>query len=89
VKHFLLIYSVKAGKLVAEPKVFRKPDEAVAAYEAAEGEHRNDKTMQVVLVGAHSLEDVKVTHGNFFRTMTVERMIDELLGDLEAPESVH
>ncbi len=63
--HFLLVYDRTQGKLVVQrPYVDAK--EAVKAYEGMEAEHRDDRQMEIVLVGADSLETIMLTHGNYF-----------------------
>jgi hypothetical protein len=63
--HFLLVYDRKQQKLL-----FEQPytDSAVAlrAYEEMEEKHRDDRHMEIVLVGADSIETVMLTHGNYF-----------------------
>jgi hypothetical protein len=63
--HFLLVYDRKQQKLL-----FRQPytDAALAlrAYEEMEEQHRDDPHMEIVLVGADSIETVMLTHGNYF-----------------------
>jgi hypothetical protein len=38
----------------------------VAAYEAAEAEHRGDSNYDIVLMGSDSLKTVRLTHGSYF-----------------------
>lgn len=76
-RHFLLLYNVERGELTTPPREFRKADEAMRAYAEAEQAHRDDATMQVVLVASDSIETVKVTHGNFFRMSTFEEVVRE------------
>jgi hypothetical protein len=64
--HFLLVYNLDRGQLVEEPRQFSNPDEAAAAYSALEQEHRHDSHVEIVLIGADSLETIKSTHGNYF-----------------------
>jgi hypothetical protein len=63
--HFLLVYDRQQQALV-----FRQPytnaAEALKAYEAMEEKHRDDAHMEIVLVGADSIETVMLTHGNYF-----------------------
>ncbi len=42
------------------------PAEAVRAYGEMEEKHRDDRHLEIVLVGADSLETVMLTHGNYF-----------------------
>lgn len=63
--HFLLVYDRQLQKLVFEHE-YKSPVEALAAYEAMEEKHREDRNMEIVLVGADSIETVMLTHGNYF-----------------------
>lgn len=63
--HFLLVYDRQQGRLIQQ-RPFTSSNEAVQAYEATEEEHRDDKHIEIVLVGADSLETIMLTHGNYF-----------------------
>ncbi len=63
--HFLLVYDRKAQRLVSE-QAYSDPAEALHAYEQMEEKHRHEREMEIVLVGADSIETVKLTHGNYF-----------------------
>lgn len=63
--HFLLVYDRKQQKLVVQ-RPFSDSGEAVSAYEQMEQKHRNDSNMEIVLIGADSIETVMLTHGNYF-----------------------
>jgi hypothetical protein len=64
-KHFLLVYDLNAGKLVEQAEY---SDGQVAAEEYAkrERENRGNRDLEIVLVGADSLETLKTTHGHYF-----------------------
>jgi hypothetical protein len=63
--HFLLVYDRSQQKLVFQ-RPYDNADEAVQAYEEMEEKHRHERHMEIVLVGADSLEAVMLTHGNYF-----------------------
>jgi hypothetical protein len=63
--HFLLVYDRADQRLVFN-KAFSNSAEAVQAYEAMEEKHRRDDGVEIVLVGADSIESVMLTHGNYF-----------------------
>ena len=63
--HFLLVYDRRQQKLVFQ-RPYENAEEAVKAYEAMEEKHRKDRQMEIVLVGADSLETIMLTHGNYF-----------------------
>jgi hypothetical protein len=68
---FLLIYDHELGRLVGAPRVFHGDEEAEAAldaYDEAEDEYADLRDhIEVLLVGAESLDAVRATHGRFFR----------------------
>ena len=45
--------------------------QAVKAYEELESEHRYDDHVEIVLVGADSLDTVMLTHGNYFDAIPI------------------
>jgi hypothetical protein len=63
--HFLLVYDRKRQRLVFK-QPYTDPAVALRAYEEMEEEHRNERNMEIVLVGADSIETVMLTHGNYF-----------------------
>jgi hypothetical protein len=63
--HFLLVYDRSKQALVFQ-RPYENPEEAVRAYEEMEAQHRDDRHMEIVLVGADSLETIMLTHGNYF-----------------------
>ena len=63
--HFLLVYDRTQQKLVVQ-RPFSDSGKAVSAYEQMEEKHRDDSNMEIVLIGADSIETVMLTHGNYF-----------------------
>lgn len=63
--HFLLVYDHVREELVSQDE-FTDAGEAAEAYEALEREHRKDPNLEIVLVGADSIDTIKMTHGNYF-----------------------
>lgn len=70
--HFLLVYDLKRQELVAR-ELFEDVDEAVRAYAARENDHLGDPTVEIVLIGADSLETIKHTHASYFDGKIVGR----------------
>jgi hypothetical protein len=50
---------------------------AVAAYEAAEREHRNDENIEVVLLGSDSRETLERTHSSCFELL--DKHVDQVI----------
>jgi hypothetical protein len=67
IRHFLIIYDIPSAK--ARVRSFGTDyDAAQAAYAEIEGEMRDRGDLDIVLVGADSLDTVKRTHSSYFRT---------------------
>jgi hypothetical protein len=79
IRHFLVIYDIRAGK--ARVEEFDDYDAALAAYEKIEKEHLGGDDYDIVLLGADSLETIKRTHSSYFSTTEggFERYINEIL----------
>jgi hypothetical protein len=67
IKHFLITYDLNAGKAAVQ-SFGGDYDRALAAYAAAEEDVRGDGNLEIVLVGADSLETVERTHSSYFHT---------------------
>ena len=47
---------------------FRNTAQALTAYSEREEQYRHDSRVEVVLLGAESIDAIKVTHSNYSRT---------------------
>lgn len=65
VEHFLIVFDHASQELI-DVKQFGDPKAAVRAYEEAEAVHRDQDNLEIVLVGADSLETIHSTHGHYF-----------------------
>lgn len=65
--HFLLVYDLRQQRLIAQEQ-YEDPAKAAAAYARLEATHRGDKGLEIVLVGADSIETIMSTHGHYFRS---------------------
>lgn len=74
---FLLTYDRKQDQLLSCEE-FVDPTVAMAAYEQAENDAWGNRALDIVLVGANSIEAVKVTHANYF-TGNAKRLVREAL----------
>ena len=63
--HFLLVYDHRQMVLVGQ-REYADADAAAEAYAALERQHSGDAMIEVVLVGADSLDTIRRTHGNYF-----------------------
>ena len=67
IRHFLIVYDIPSAQ--AQVRDFGTDyDGAIAAYSEIEGEMRDRLDLDIVLVGADSLETVKRTHSSYFDT---------------------
>ena len=68
-QHFLLIYNHADSKLVTQTEFDDgSADEATAAYRDAEAAHATDTNIEIVLIGADSIDTIHRTHGHYFST---------------------
>jgi hypothetical protein len=63
--HFLLIFNRRELRLV-ERKEFTNGRVAADAYAAYEERYRDNPNLEIVLVGADSIETIMETHGHYF-----------------------
>lgn len=63
--HFLLVYDRSQQRLIFE-RSYTDSANALREYEEMEERHRHDTNKEIVLVGADSIETVRLTHGNYF-----------------------
>lgn len=63
--HFLLVYDLAQQRLL-DQREFVNPAVAAAAYTELERKHHEDPNLEIVLVGADSIETIRMTHGNYF-----------------------
>ena len=71
VNHFLLLYNLREGRLERLERFETDVLRATAAYSELEGTYREREdhaNFEIVLIGADSLETVKVTHSRYFET---------------------
>ena len=78
IHHILVIYDIRAGS--AKVHEFEDYADALAAYERIEKEHLGSDDLDIVLLGADSLETIKKTHSSYFET--TEGGFERLLGDM-------
>lgn len=63
---FLLTFDHDARALVSIEE-FRNTAQALKAYSEREEQYRSNSRVEVVLLGADSIEAIKVTHSNYFQ----------------------
>ncbi len=80
IRHFLVIYDVRVGK--ATVREFEDYAEALGVYESIEKENLGRDDLDIVLLGADSLETIKRTHSSYFET--TDGGFEQFLGDMLA-----
>jgi len=63
--HFLLVFDRQGQQLVFN-RSYSDSAEALHAYEQMEEKYREQRNMEIVLVGADSIETIMLTHANYF-----------------------
>ena len=66
IQHFILVFDHAQGRLIEERHFGVDSDAAVACYSELEEKHRDNKLMDIVLIGSDSIETVKLTHANYY-----------------------
>jgi hypothetical protein len=66
VRHYLVIYDRRAGKIIRHRR-YLKPDQALTARFGAEREHRDEPDIEVVVLSAESWAAVQQTHSRYFK----------------------
>ena len=66
IRHFLVVYDVRAAR--ASVTEYEDYDRALARYDELEKEHLTSDEVDVVLLGADSLETIQRTHSSYFET---------------------
>ncbi len=64
--HFILIYDHDHHTLIHARPMGEDADKAVEAYADCERKYRNQRGIEIVLVGADSLETIQKTHSHYF-----------------------
>lgn len=64
--HFLLVYDHRIQRLVDQPRQFVDSAAAASAYADLEAAHRDERDLEIVLVGADSIDTIMRTHGHYF-----------------------
>jgi hypothetical protein len=64
--HYLVVFDRSRGKVLLH-KLYDDRNDALAARFQAERQHSEDPDIEVVVLGARSWEDVKRTHGRYFK----------------------
>jgi len=82
IKHFLLIYNLDTRELLIED-FNRAGEDAAQAYTERELHHADDPSIEVVLVGADSIETIRKTHSHYFPRVE-GGLVDELERELTA-----
>lgn len=81
-EHFILVYDHRRGDLVEEIPFGQDSDAAVRAYSDLERQHRDDKGIEIVLVGSDSFDTIRQTHANYFADSSSELITNPMLKGL-------
>ena len=69
-RYFLLTYDRRRGALISESEYDQTEHQAaMAARASAVAHHIKNPNVEVVLLGAHSRDDLMRTHSRYFRTI--------------------
>ncbi len=68
IHHFLVVYDIPAHEANVDDSFGEDYDAALLAYARAEETYRGRDDVEVVLLGADSIETIKKTHSSYFST---------------------
>lgn len=68
INHFLVIYDIATREANVDDRYGSDYDAALAAYTRAEETYRGREDIEVVLLGADSIDTIKKTHSSYFST---------------------
>ncbi len=68
IRHFLVIYDIATREANVDDRFGSDYDAALSAYAEAEQTYRGRGDIEVVLLGADSIETIKKTHSSYFST---------------------
>ena len=74
IHHYLLDYDHAKSQLVIDEDFGTDADAALESYSALEKQHKDNLSMDIVLVGSDSIETVKVTHSTYFGRSALDRI---------------
>ena len=65
-EHFLIIFDTDAQELRDAVQLGANADAAVNAYAEYEQKYRNETGVEIVLIGADSIDTIRRTHSQYF-----------------------
>jgi hypothetical protein len=65
-RHFLLIYNHDDQELIEAKDLGTSGDDAAQTYSEYEEKYRDHHGIEIVLVGADSLDTIRTTHSHYF-----------------------
>lgn len=68
-EHFLIIFDTNAQELRDAVQLGANADAAVNTYAEYEQKYRNEKGMEIVLIGADSIDTIRRTHSQYFEAV--------------------
>lgn len=78
--HFLLIYDHNEQRLVDALDLGTRGEDAAHTYADYEERYRDEKGIEIVLVGADSLDTIRQTHAHYFSDSATEPFSELLAG---------
>jgi hypothetical protein len=69
VRHFVVVYDRHQRRIIGDVASFDDADEAMRARWERDGEYRGDAEIEVVVLSADSEEDLRLTHGRYFKSV--------------------
>lgn len=77
--HVLLVYSLTSQKLIDQEE-FDNGEKAMSRYFEVERDHRDDRTVEIVLIAADSIDTIRYTHASYFAGEVGAPSLDLMVG---------
>lgn len=79
--HVLLVYSLVEQRLIDQEE-FDDGEKAMSRYFEVERDHRDDRTVEIVLIAADSIDTIRYTHASYFAGEVGAPLFD-LIGSID------
>lgn len=75
-RHILIVYDLESRQLLQAKDLGEDGERAASVYSECESRHRDDPSMEIVLIGAESMAIIEQTHAQYFSDARPEPLLD-------------
>ncbi len=89
INNYLIVYDRASGRQVSLAEFGADSDSAIARYRELERDNVRNRHMDIVLVGADSIDSIRITHASYFTEgVATLQQIEEYLSSFAAEHGV-